>query len=153
MKYCPSCNQPNDDATTYCASCGQPFGQPNYSQQPQGYAPPPPQGYAPQPPGYGPQVTKPPGNGMGVAGMVLGIIAIVTCWWGYAAIVSMILAIVGLVLSIMGRKKNAEVGAPAGMATAGLIMSIIALVLSVIVFIACAICVSAANRALNPYYW
>ena len=54
-------------------------------------------------------------------------------------------AVVGIVLAVMGRKKAAEADAPKGLATAGLVLSIIGAVLSVIGVVACAICYSAAN--------
>lgn len=63
-------------------------------------------------------------KGMSIASMVLGIISLVLfCIW----YLSIPLAIVGLVLGILGRKKGGK-----GMATAGIICSIIALVLTVV---------------------
>jgi len=53
------------------------------------------------------------------------------------------IAIVGLVLAIIGKKKLNAVGATSGMATAGLVTSIIAVGLSLIVTIACIACVGA----------
>ena len=84
---------------------------------------------APQtPPPAAPAVN--PGKGLGIAGMVLGIVAVVLlCLW-YVAIPC---AVVGLVLSIIGKGKSKAAGAPTGMATAGMVLSIIALVLDVIV--------------------
>ena len=91
-------------------------------------------------------MTPAPSNGKGLAvgALVLGIISLVLMWFGYAAILSIILSIVGIVLGVMARKKM-PVGVPGrGMATAGMVCSIIALVLSSIVFVACSLCIGAA---------
>jgi len=87
-----------------------------------------PQAPAPAPAPGGPAPN--PGKGLSIAGMVLGIIAIVLMCWFYIAIPC---AIVGLILSIMGKKKSAQAGAPAGMAKAGLILCIIALAVDLII--------------------
>ena len=175
MKYCPACNAQNDDATAFCVSCGAALG-----QAPQGYAPPPPQGYPPQqqayppaqqayapppqgyppqqqgyappPPGYAPVPPKPPGYGMGIASMVLGILALLICYVPWVNIASLVLSIVGLVLAIMAKKRNAEVGAPPGMATAGLVTSIIALIVSAILFVTCTVCLCVAGNAINDAF-
>jgi len=80
-----------------------------------------------------PQTAPPavnPGKGLGIAGMVLGIVAVVLlCMW-YVAIPC---AVVGLIISILAKGKSKAAGAPTGMATAGMVLSIIALVLDVIV--------------------
>lgn len=75
-------------------------------------------------------------NGMAVASLVLGIIGLVCLF--FLPVLTIILSIVGLVLAIMGKKKN-----PSGVATAGLVLNIIGLVLSVIIFVACTACVGA----------
>lgn len=68
------------------------------------------------------------GKGMAVASMVLGIVAIVlSCIW----YISIPCAIIGLILGIMYNKKNAK----SGMATAGIVCSIIALILVVVVLL------------------
>ena len=164
MKYCPSCNTPNDDANAICASCGASFApmynapppqgyppqQQGYPPQQQGYAPPP-QGYPPQP-GYAPAPPKPPGFGLGIASMICGILALLICYVPWVNIASLVLSIVGLVLAIMAKKKNAEVGAPPGMATAGLVTSIIALVISAILFVTCTVCLCVAGNAVNSAF-
>jgi len=81
---------------------------------------------APAPAGPGPN----PGKGLSIAGMVLGIVAVVVSCIFY---VSIPCAVVGLILSIMGKKKSKAANAPTGAATAGIVLSIIGLVLGVIV--------------------
>lgn len=60
----------------------------------------------------------------GVAPLVLGIISLLTCFW---CIIGLPVSIVGLVLGV---KERAEAG---GVATAGMVLSIIGLVLSVLI--------------------
>lgn len=47
---------------------------------------------------------KIPGKGAATASMVLGIISVVLWFFGYSALVSVILGIVGLILAAMPRK-------------------------------------------------
>lgn len=78
----------------------------------------------------------PQGNGKAIASLVLGIIAVVCVFFGYGALVGIILGIIGLVLGI-----NAKKTAPSGMATAGIVLSIIAIAVCAIGFLACVACV------------
>ncbi len=82
---------------------------------------------------------------MGVCSLVLGIIAIVCSfflpglnWLGA------VLGIIGIIFGALGRK-NVE---KKGLATAGLVLSIIATVLGLITWIACAACVGGIASAL-----
>jgi len=59
---------------------------------------------------------------------------------------------VGLILGIMGKKKAMEVGAPTGMATAGIIMSIIGLAVAVMTVVLCIACIGAMGT-MDPWYW
>ena len=73
---------------------------------------------------------------MVVAGFVLSIAGIVlSCFGGYLSIAALPVAIVGLILAIVGGKKQ-----PGGLATAGLVLGIIAVVFSAIFFFTCGIC-------------
>ena len=105
--------------------------------------PPPPQGFPPQQGGFQPQPggftpQHPPGTypgkGISVASLVLGI-----CSFFFGGFVT---AIIGLILGVNGKKKAAAVGAPTGIAQAGIITSIIALVVYVLVTIACVVCLA-----------
>ena len=83
-----------------------------------------PQPMAP-PPRYQPPQQK-QGNGLAVAGMVLGIIGLVSiCFW----FIGLPCAILGLILSCLGKSKSKITGTGGGMATAGIITSAIALAL------------------------
>lgn len=76
---------------------------------------------------------------MGVASLVLGIIALVIGVFsaGVLGWLGAILAVVGIILGALGRK-NVE---KKGIATAGLVCSIIGLVLCLIFYIACVACI------------
>lgn len=80
-------------------------------------------------------------NNMAVAGLVLGILSVVFSFvyvW-----IGLILGVIGIVLSVKGRKIQAK----KGMATAGLVLSIVGTSLSG-VFVACALCVAGAASSI-----
>lgn len=81
---------------------------------------------------------------MAIAGLVLGIVAIV-CGFGpvsaWLCVAGLPVAIVGLVLSVVGGKKAKAAGKPSGIATAGLVIGIIAVVFTAISFFTCGLCV------------
>ena len=88
----------------------------------------PQQPQAPAPVDQGPIQPK-QGNGLAIAGMVLGIVGLVgLCIW----YIGLPCAIVGLILSILARKKSKVTGTGGGMAMAGIICSVIALGLAVL---------------------
>jgi len=88
----------------------------------------------PQAPPQGPAgAVADPGKSLSIAGMVLGIVCLAIMCIPYINFVSIPCAIVGLILSIMGKKKSKAAGQPTGMATAGIILSIIALALAIII--------------------
>jgi hypothetical protein len=80
------------------------------------------------------------GKGMAIASMVLGIVGMVLCCIWY---ISIPCAIVGLVLGIMHNKKNTK----SGMATAGIVCSIIAIILAVAIIVLAAIGVAALSAS------
>jgi Domain of unknown function (DUF4190) len=111
--------------------------QPGQVSQPY-LTPPPVQSYGTATPQYGvpPQqypyvqpvaVIAPPSNGLAVASMVLGIISLVTIWFG----IGILSAILGVIFGhvSMGQIKNSHgTQGGNGMAVAGLVMSYIVLV-------------------------
>lgn len=72
-----------------------------------------------------------PTNGLAIASLVLGIASILLNCWSKGTLIALIAGIVGIVLSVMAKKK---IG-PSGMGKAGLICSIIGIVFAVIIFI------------------
>ncbi len=72
------------------------------------------------------------GNGLAVAGMVLGIVSLVLiCIW----FVSLPCAIVGLCLSVVGKNKALETNSGGGMAITGLVLSCVTLALLVVLLV------------------
>jgi len=63
--------------------------------------------------------------------MILGLVALVIFCVFY---ISLPCAIVGLILSILGKKKSKVTGTGGGMAMAGMILSIVALGLAILIF-------------------
>lgn len=73
---------------------------------------------------------------MAIASLVLGILALVLGFVpGVPFWISLILAIIGIILGATARKKDTQ---RAGIATAGMVLSIISVVIAIIVTVACA---------------
>lgn len=87
-------------------------------------------------------------NGKAIASLVLGIVSVVFIFTGNFALLGVVAGVIGLIVGISARKEN-----PTGMATAGIILSIIGLALCVIAFIACVACVGliASSVGSLPY--
>lgn len=90
-----------------------------------------------------PQQPQQQGNGLAVAGMVLGIISIVLCWVPF---LDQILALLAIIFGAIGMGKANKIGGTGkGFATAGLVMGIIAMILGI------AIIVMAMTAARHSY--
>lgn len=95
-----------------------------------------------------PEYTNPPGKSNATASLVLGIISVVFCFFGYSAILSVILGIIGLVQA----SKSKELGYEDAVRTAGFILSLIGLIGGALAFTACVACISFAGIASTyPY--
>ena len=109
--------------------------------------------------GLPPVEKKNPGIGFSVAALVLGILSLILAWFYFVNISAIVFGVVGIVMAAVGRKKAIAAGAPTGLGTAGLVTSIIGLVIGAIGFISCTICVGCAAaevdataKALSYYY-
>ncbi len=81
---------------------------------------------------------------MAVASLVLGIISVVIAViFPVVGWIGIIVGIIGIILGVLGRKDPEK----KGMATAGMVLSIIGVALSLLLFLACAACVSAVGTA------
>ena len=105
----------------------QPYGQPPYGQQPYGQQP---MGYQPygMPPTAAPQGT----NGLSIAGFVLSMVNIIPCFWFFP-----LPAVLGVVFGFISRNqiKNNPGAKGKGLATAGLIIGVIFVAVSVIIWV------------------
>ncbi|MBP5555916.1 MAG: DUF4190 domain-containing protein [Lachnospiraceae bacterium] len=112
------------------------FGQqqPHYSSQQGKYSDP----YSYQPQGqfnspYNAPVQAPGPNGFQITSLVLGIMSILCCfciWLWFWGIPSIVLSIAGIIFGIVGNKKNKH-----GVGTAGIVCSIIGIVLGIIMLV------------------
>ena len=90
---------------------------------------------------------------MGVLGLIFGIISLITCWFGWVpsyglsfSLTPVILGILGIIFSVAGRSSAAKNNTPAGVAIAGLVLSIIGMILGGIGVSICVVC----SGILNP---
>lgn len=87
---------------------------------------------------------------MGVASLVIGIIAVLLGFIPFCGIIALIPAIVGVVLGIVDWVKKSKQGQPKGMSIAGTILSIIAVVIIIAWYALAGMSVlSAANEIGN----
>lgn len=90
------------------------------------------------------------GDGKKIAGLVLGIVGIISAFIGFAvpflAIGGLPVSIVGLVLSVLGNKE-----VKTGLGTAAFVVSLLAVIFTAITFFTCGLCVicAAASSAVN----
>ena len=93
-----------------------------------------------------------PGKGLCVASLVLGIVSLVLCWFYIIDIAALIIGIVGIVCSVVGRKRAIVAGVRSGIGTAGLVCSIIGLVLAAVVLITYTLYLWIVVRAYKGVY-
>jgi hypothetical protein len=97
--------------------------------------PPPPPPFAPPPPPYPGTfiVAATPGNGVGVASGVLGIVGLVLSFIPVLDFVGVVLAILAVILGAVGiQRANAAGGAGKGMAVTGLVCGLVALAIGLL---------------------
>ncbi|EFC82911.1 hypothetical protein FrEUN1fDRAFT_3931 [Parafrankia sp. EUN1f] len=134
-----------DQGTSSGSAYPQNPGYPAYPSPAPGNQPAPGYGYPPggqgyPPPGYGPYGGGPyggggqPRNGLGIAALVLGVLAILTCW---TVIGGILLGVAALICGFLGRgRAKRQEATNGGMALAGIITGALGAVLAVIVLIA-----------------
>lgn len=130
MKKCVYCGADLEDQAAFCTRCGKPAGEENGSAPSGSQGQPSGMPYAPGPGYYGGPV---PGryNGMAIASLVLGIVGI---FFNGLYLVPSILAIIfGILGRSQIRRDPSQRGM--GMATAGLVLGIVFLVLYLLVII------------------
>jgi hypothetical protein len=86
--------------------------------------------YPPPPPQY---PFAPSSNGIGIAGGVCGIVAVVLCWIPFVDYVSVVLGVLAIIFGALGvRRANGESGNGKGLAITGIVTGIVAVVISVL---------------------
>ena len=103
--------------------------------------------------GYNPPPVV-PGKSQATAGLVLGIVSIIFCWlgivsWVVGSVIALVLGIIGAVMSVKAKKLMPPT--QSGMATAGLVCSIIGIVLAAIFTVCSIIAYAAACAVINEY--
>jgi hypothetical protein len=88
-------------------------------------------------------------NLLGVAALVVGIIGIFVGIIPFyvTQILGLVLGVMALILGIVARKQAVEEGNATGVATGGIVTGIAAVVISILVFSACQLCL---NRVVTP---
>lgn len=84
-----------------------------------------------------------PGKGAAIASLVLGVVSIVTWFFGMGALIGLITGIIGLICASNAKKA----GFAGGMRTAGFVCSLIGVIGSALVFVACVACVGVLGTA------
>ncbi len=139
--FCTNCGNFNPDGTQNCSSCGAPLtqsqrfvtqNQGNVIGQQTNYQPYEPQQFYGQAAGnqvpvfQQPDSQGVPGKGAGIASLILGIISLASfCIPVFPAVV----ALVGMILGIVSVSKAGKAGKKCGVGIAGLICSIIGLLI------------------------
>ena len=140
MKTCPYCGNQNEDSVKFCVNCGasmadvapasqfapvkeEPvqsgsYEQPNTASDPYAYAPTAPVQ----------TIDEDPGKGCGIASLILGIFGVLPPFHFLAGLV-------GLILGIVGSSKSKKAGKSNGTSVAGIVLSVIALVVAAAILI------------------
>lgn len=127
MKFCTKCGAQNEDGLAFCSSCGASLnGDVGVGE-------------------------KKPFNVLALIGMISGILGLVWCWWSFLAIFGVLFGLAGVIMSQIARKKDPK----NGMAMAGFICGLIAMILGLIFFVACGIapCICYGSALSNYGYY
>ncbi len=86
-------------------------------------------------------------NGLAIGALICGILGIVGSWIPVVCYFTLVLAIVGIVLGVKGRKNAEMTGNGKGLATAGLVLGIIGTVFGLAGVICAIVCVGIGAAA------
>ena len=130
MAFCKKCGAQLEDGAKFCPKCGATQEQAAPQAAPVAAAPVADQG---------------PWKVFAILGLVFGIVGLVFFWFNFGGF---FISATGLVFSILGKKSVSK----KGMATAGLVLSIIGLALGLTMTIACFACAACATEAAEELY-
>ncbi len=88
-------------------------------------------------------------NGKAIAALVMGILGLVGGWIPVVCYFTGVLSILAIIFGFKERKSGKEAGTPTGMATAGMVMGIIAVGITVLSIICTAIICGGAAASLS----
>jgi hypothetical protein len=83
---------------------------------------------------------------LGIAALILGILGTIFALIPLLFWVGVPLALIALILGVVGRKQATVEGQPTGVATAGLVLGIIGLVIGVSMWVLCSMCTNNARK-------
>jgi hypothetical protein len=72
------------------------------------------------------------GNGMAIAGITCGLVALLFAWMPMLVVIGIVLGVLGVVFGVRGRRRAAQVGSGHGIALTGIITGSAALALSIV---------------------
>lgn len=124
MNYCSKCGAQVEDGLSFCSSCGASMNGNGGGNAGGNYN----------------AGEKKPFNVLALISMIAGILGLFWAFWGYLGIVGVILGIAAAIMGSIARKNDPN----NGMAKAGLICGIIAIVIGAVAFIACIACIGCA---------
>ena len=130
MAFCKKCGAQLEDGAKFCPKCGATQEQAAPQAAPVAAAPVAEQG---------------PWKVFAILGLVFGIVGLVFFWISFGGFW---FSAAGLVFSILCKKSVSK----KGMATAGLVLSIVGLALGVTMTIACVACAACATEAVEDLY-
>ena len=139
--YCTNCGNYNPEEAKTCSACGTPIGTTNGATQENatsGYQPYNPQqnyGQTSCAPQQNSHPTEIPGKGAGVASLVLGIVSLVLFCVYFFSIPA---GIAGIITGCISVSKAKAVGAKSGMGVAGIVCSVIGMLIAILVIVAAA---------------
>lgn len=150
MRTCSSCGKGIADNTKFCPFCGAPCEQ-DWNAEPEDSVGPGPfqDVYNGSDVSGSGQISS--SKGMSIAGLVLGIAAIVVAFIPGISWLAWICGVVGIVLSAVAISQAKKAGEKSGMAVAGLVLSIISIALGFIIFMVA--CVAGCAIASTATLW
>ena len=136
----------------YAQSSSQIPPQGQYTQtrgQTSGQTPPQNRTYTPY---SAPSVQSDPADGTATGSVVLGVLGLIGSWIPLVKYFTLICSIVAIILGAVARKKEKALGLPTGKATAGLVLGIIGVSLTVLLLLACVACAGwlASTGSFDP---